>query len=168
MKDRPGASLQLTVATYAQCENQLDLRLRLTPDWIALDMAQSRPQMRLSHRAREKPVLPQRPAALPPRVQILRTPPVRPTQSHRQPIFLIRNDYQVNVVRHKAVGQHSQARLQTVFSQQSEIHLTVAPGVEDDLPAGAALRHMVRHARRYDSSCSRYSEYSFPLCSASK
>ena len=42
--------------------------------------------------------------------------------------------------------------------QQSKIHLTVAPGAENDLPAGAALCHMVYHAGHYNSNCSRHTE----------
>jgi hypothetical protein len=56
------------------------------------------------------------------------------------------------MVRHQEVGQHRQIRPPAVLCQQPKLHLTVAPGVKDDLPAAATLSHVARHSRHYNSS----------------
>jgi len=114
-------------------------------DRVTLDIAQRNPEVPLIEGARVEAGLEEMAHAPAARVEIQRIAAVGTAQSDGHGGGLVRDDDQMDVIGHQAIGENAQPGLFTVGLETVQIRLAVGVGEEDALVVDAALSDMMRH-----------------------
>jgi len=118
------------------------------PHRIPFHMAQCHPSMTRIEGARVVAILPQLAGAPAADVQLMRVASVGAAECHRQRPTLFGHSNQMNVIRHQAMRENSQARLLRRGPRQAQVNLPVRIREEGPLAVRATLRDVVRHSNR--------------------
>ena len=113
---------------------------------IERHVAQGRREVRLVHRDRPEPALPEMPGAPPPRMNAARVAPMHAGQRPPQPVGVERHQDEMHVVGHQAPRPHLDVGLAAVLRQEIAVERVVLVGEEGARAAVATLRDMVRDA----------------------
>ena len=113
------------------------------PDRVEFDIATGGKQTRLVHRRGLETSLPEQAGTLGPTIEVLRVEPVGPANNPRQAQFVLRNQDQMDVIGHEAVGPALDVLCPAGFCQEGEVMSVIVIREEDLLPAVTALRHVV-------------------------
>ena len=72
-----------------------------------------------------------------------------PPQEHGERVGALRNRNKMNVIRHKAPGQHTDSRIRQVAAHRTQLGGAVGRSEEHPLPIGPALGDMVGLSGKY-------------------
>lgn len=113
------------------------------PDRVEFDIATGGEEAQLVHRRRFETALPEQAGTLGPTIEVLRVEPVGSANNSRQAQFVLRNQDQMDVIGHEAVGPALDVLCPAGFCQEGEVMSVIVIREEDLLPAVTALRHVV-------------------------
>lgn len=136
----------------------LDAFGKAGPQGVSFDIAKRDRQMGGVQRVRIMGVLPEVSGTAAAAVSDRSVAAVRAAQGDGERGRFFRYGYEMDMIRHEAVSENTEARLMRRASEQSEVNLAVGPGKENAFAVGSALRDMMRSADGDHTGKSRHLE----------
>ena len=100
-------------------------------------------------RTREEAILKEMSGPIAAGIEVVRVAAMRTAQGHGQRSRFLRHGHQVQVVRHQAVGQHTQTSRFGRACQQFQVHVAIRVCKEDALLVRSSLCDVVRQTGGY-------------------